>query len=95
VKDLNASLPGWPTGDVAQAVETSSRERLLRKRGRLGVAPGYLVLSSDKLHRRIDALSHFLAGLIQAIARRLILEIDLRRAGSGHARAAPTLISID
>jgi hypothetical protein len=75
MKDLNASLPGWPKEDVAQAVETLIREqRILRKRGRLGVAPRYLVLSSDKFHHRIDALNHFLAGLSQAIAQRLIFE---------------------
>jgi hypothetical protein len=75
MKHLHDSLPGWPVEDVAQAVATLLREqRILREKGRFTVAPRYLVLSSDKFHHRIDALNHFLAGLSQAVAQRLIFE---------------------
>jgi hypothetical protein len=75
VKGLHASANGWPADEIDRAVETLLAEgRIVRNRGRLEVAPRYLVLSSEKFHHRIDALNHFLDGVTRAIAERLIFE---------------------
>jgi len=74
-KGLHASASGWPAAEVDQAVETLLAEgRIVRNKGRLEIAPRYLVLSSEKFHHRIDALNHFLDGVARAIAQRLIFE---------------------
>lgn len=75
LKALHSRLPGWSTSDVDRAVETLVAEgRVIRKKSRLESAPRYLVLSSDKFHHRVDALNHFLGGVTQAVAQRLIFE---------------------
>jgi hypothetical protein len=74
-KALHASLPGWPSAEVDQALVALVAEgRVVREKGRFKIAPRYLVLSSEKFHHRIDALNHFLEGVTRAIAQRLIFE---------------------
>jgi hypothetical protein len=75
LKALYASLPGWSAAEVDGAVKTLIEEgRIVRKKTRLEIARRYLVLSSDKFHHRVDALNHFLGGVTQAVAQRLIFE---------------------
>ncbi|HTV17606.1 MAG TPA: hypothetical protein VMG12_03020, partial [Polyangiaceae bacterium] len=74
-KALYAALPGWPAAEVDVAIETLLAEgRIVKKKGHYEIAPRYHVLSSEKFHHRIDALNHFLDGVTQAIAQRLIFE---------------------
>jgi hypothetical protein len=72
---LYAALPGWPSAEVDGALDTLIAEgRIVKKKGHFEMAPRYLVLSSEKFHHRIDALNHFLDGVIRAVAQRLIFE---------------------
>lgn len=74
-KALHQSLPAWAAEQVDDAVATLVAEgRVVRDKGRLRIAPRYLVLSSDKFHHRIDALNHFLDGVTRAVTQRLIFE---------------------
>jgi hypothetical protein len=75
LRALHQSLHAWPAEQVDGAVATLVAEgRVVREKGRLRIAPRYLVLSSDKFHHRIDALNHFLDGVTRAIEQRLLFE---------------------
>jgi hypothetical protein len=75
LKRLHESLPGWAAAEVDQAVETLVSEgRIIRRKSRFEIAQRYLVLRSDKFQHRVDALNHFLGGVTQAVAQRLIFE---------------------
>ena len=74
-KALYSTLAAWAPAEVDEALETLLGEgRIVRDKARFKIAPRYSVLSSDKFHHRIDALNHFLDGVTQAIAQRLIFE---------------------
>ena len=74
-KQLFASMSGWTEAELAEAVATLVAEgRVVQDKNRLKTAQRYLVLASDKFHHRVDALNHFLSGVTQAVAQRLIFE---------------------
>jgi hypothetical protein len=72
---LHESLPGWSHAEVDGAVEALLVEgRIVRDKSRFSIARRYVVLGSDKFHHRVDALNHFMGGVSQAVAQRLIFE---------------------
>lgn len=73
-RELRRSLGSYPTDAVTEAVENLLRDRRIERdeRGNLKTGHRYVVLASDQLPQRVDALNHFLDGVYRAVLERLI-----------------------